>query len=251
MKHILFIVLAGLILILAVLLLRTESNILNIHHVSNFNECVAAGNPVMESFPERCRDAKTGSVFVNDEQTSENEPAASIRTISVGPEMRECVGVAPRMCLVVNGELFYGDIVGFVYEPGSRYELRIREIPIQNPPADASSIRYELIEEISKTATVRTSLETPQIEPIATLPTKQDPTISNESSQALTCVRAGCSRQLCVDAKNSDVISTCEFLPEYACYTDQSCEVQADGTCGFSIDATMQQCISAARVSVQ
>ena len=250
MKHILFIALAGLILILAVLLLRTESNILNIHRVSNFAECVAAGNPVMESFPERCRDAKTGTVFVNDEQTLENEFVASIRTISVGPEMRECVGVAPRMCLVVDGELFYDRIEAFEYEPGFSYELRIREIPIQNPPADASSIRYELIEEISKTATVRTSLETPQIEPIATLPTKQDPTISNESSQALTCVRAGCSRQLCVDAKNSDVISTCEFLPEYACYTDQSCEVQADGTCGFSVDTVMQQCIAAARISL-
>ncbi len=50
--------------------------------ITSFDECVAAGNPVMESYPEQCR-TKDGQLFVNDEQTetieatNENPEASS------------------------------------------------------------------------------------------------------------------------------------------------------------------------------
>lgn len=34
--------------------------------ISNFDECVAAGNPVMESFPEKC--TANGQTFTNSEE---------------------------------------------------------------------------------------------------------------------------------------------------------------------------------------
>jgi hypothetical protein len=41
--------------------------------ISNFQECVAAGNPVMESFPEQCR-TQDGQLFVNEIAPATGEP---------------------------------------------------------------------------------------------------------------------------------------------------------------------------------
>lgn len=79
------------------------------------------------------------------------------KTIYVGPELVDCTGVAPQKCILVkedpDGEytLFYDQIEGFNFEEGYEYELVIREEQVENPPADASSIKWSLIEEVSKT----------------------------------------------------------------------------------------------------
>ena len=43
----------------------------------------------------------------------------------VGPELKECVGVGPMQCMVVDGELFYSRIDGFDYEEEYVYKLKI------------------------------------------------------------------------------------------------------------------------------
>jgi heat shock protein HslJ len=48
-------------------------------------------------------------------------------------------------------EMFYDRIAGFEYEEGYTYELRVSVETIANPPADASSLRYTLIEQVSVT----------------------------------------------------------------------------------------------------
>jgi len=73
-----------------------------------------------------------------------------------------CTGVAPMRCLrVKKGELFedlewtyfYSPIKGFDYKPGFLYKLQVREekIPLDQVPADASSIRYTLVKILEKT----------------------------------------------------------------------------------------------------
>lgn len=42
-----------------------DHNLNDDHHVTNFEECVAAGNPVMESYPRQCR-TKDGRLFVEE-----------------------------------------------------------------------------------------------------------------------------------------------------------------------------------------
>ena len=79
------------------------------------------------------------------------------KTIYVGPRQVDCVGVAPQKCLLVKENpdddwtMYYDRIEGFDYEPGYEYELRIVEEEVENPPADASSIRWTLVEVVSKT----------------------------------------------------------------------------------------------------
>ena len=71
-----------------------------------------------------------------------------------------CVGVAPMHCLQVHGDeqafgewrLFYDGIAGFEYRPGNLYRVKVRisEVPADQLPADASSLRYELLEIIEQ-----------------------------------------------------------------------------------------------------
>lgn len=72
-----------------------------------------------------------------------------------------CTGVGQQMCLQIQkgktmepGEWknFYDDIRGFDWKPGFIYKLKVREneIPLSQVPADASSIRYVLVEELQK-----------------------------------------------------------------------------------------------------
>lgn len=54
------------------------------------------------------------------------------------------------------------------------------------------------------------------------------------------CIKTGCSGQVCAD---HDVITKCDFRPEYACYRQATCELQADGTCGFTQTPALTQCL--------
>ena len=91
-------------------------------------------------------------------QPAEPEDAAEMITMWVGSEMVDCVGVGPRTCLQVKFEqegewqLFYENIAGFEYEPGFEYELKVNKTEVANPPADSSSLRYELVEVVDQTA---------------------------------------------------------------------------------------------------
>jgi len=72
------------------------------------------------------------------------------RLLYVAAKKAACAGVAPRECLQVRErpdepwQLFDGEIVGFNYEPGIEYRLRILEDDVPKPPADGASKRWFL-----------------------------------------------------------------------------------------------------------
>ena len=81
-------------------------------------------------------------------------------TLYVDSELVDCEGGAgSQKCMQVRQdpgepwELFYGEIVGFAFEPGFTYELRVDVADVDNPPADASSRQYALVEVVDKTPT--------------------------------------------------------------------------------------------------
>jgi heat shock protein HslJ len=85
------------------------------------------------------------------------------KRVYVGPYLVDCVGVAPQECMLVKGDpdgdwtYFYDQIQGFDYEPGYEYELVVREDKIKNPPADASSLQWTLIEVVGKERSIQGS----------------------------------------------------------------------------------------------
>jgi hypothetical protein len=64
---------------------------------------------------------------------------------------------------------------------------------------------------------------------------------TNEPAAA-QCFVGGCSGQVCSDQEG--VITTCEFRPEYACYHTATCEVQGDGTCGWTETPELAACLA-------
>ena len=70
----------------------------------------------------------------------------------IKPDLVECMGVAPLMCMQVatspDGEYqwFYDRIEGFTFRPGNSYVLDVTVAEVPDPPADASSLRYTLVD---------------------------------------------------------------------------------------------------------
>lgn len=95
----------------------------------------------------------------NDPQKTEEDMTETI-TLYVAPTLVDCVGEAPQQCMQISTdpdgvwEWFYDQIEGFDYEEGFEYQLTVNKVDIENPPADASSIRYELVEVVSKSEAV-------------------------------------------------------------------------------------------------
>ncbi|WP_281613716.1 META domain-containing protein [Flammeovirga sp. SubArs3] len=85
------------------------------------------------------------------------QPNAQHKTITVGPQKADCVGVGPQECLQIKeGDAttwsnFYGSIEGFDYEEGYEYVLNVAVSQVDNPPADGSSLHYKLVKVVKKT----------------------------------------------------------------------------------------------------
>lgn len=83
-------------------------------------------------------------------------PSPKVIDLWVADQTKPCTGVAPMTCLQVKRnpdstwELFYDQIAGFDYQPGYHYQLKVEQTPVPNPPADASSVSYRLIEVVNK-----------------------------------------------------------------------------------------------------
>lgn len=59
------------------------------------------------------------------------------------------------------------------------------------------------------------------------------------------CFIGGCSGQICSDQEG--VLSTCEYLAEYACYQGAKCERQSSGQCGWTQTEQLRECLNSAR----
>ena len=57
------------------------------------------------------------------------------------------------------------------------------------------------------------------------------------------CMRTGCSGQVCSD---QEVVTTCEFKPEYECLKKAACERQKNGQCGFTQTPELLACLKRA-----
>ena len=79
-----------------------------------------------------------------------------LKTMYIADHLEDCTGVADQKCMLVKDSpeaewtYFYDQIQGFEYEEGFNYQINVEVQQIDNPPADASSVKYVLKEIISK-----------------------------------------------------------------------------------------------------
>ncbi len=83
------------------------------------------------------------------------------KVVYIDSQRVECTGVGRMTCYRwrespdAPWQLWYGPIEGLDFEPGISYKLRVREYKVPNPPADASSIRWQLLSVESRTRATR------------------------------------------------------------------------------------------------
>ncbi len=78
--------------------------------------------------------------------------------IYIGPVRVDCIGVGPQQCYQLKTDpaddwtLHYGAIEGFDFQPGYEYQLKVWKRENADPPADAASWTYVMVEELNKTS---------------------------------------------------------------------------------------------------
>lgn len=78
------------------------------------------------------------------------------KTLFIKESYADCEGEGPMKCLQVREKesdpwtLHYSAIEGFPYEEGYKYEIVVSAETKANPPQDAPSRRYHLVEIVSK-----------------------------------------------------------------------------------------------------
>lgn len=77
-------------------------------------------------------------------------------TVTIGPNLQDCMGVAPMRCMVVDGGLFYDQIEGFTHKTGVTSIIEMERKQYCDPnvfnscPMDAGIYKYNLIKIISE-----------------------------------------------------------------------------------------------------
>ena len=83
---------------------------------------------------------------------------ARVRTVYVASQMVDCQGIVRQKCLQVRDSkeqpwrLRYDPIIGFSFQPGIEYRVRIREETVANPASERPSLRWTLDRVIGQTA---------------------------------------------------------------------------------------------------
>ncbi len=152
--------------------------------ITSFEDCVDAGNSVMESYPRQCRteDGKHFVEIINGVQKTET----LFSTLYVDSELVDCVGVGIQQCMLVrenpdsDWKIFYDQINGFEFQKGNEYKLKVAIHEIGNPPADASSLKYSLVEILEKNIVDNLVQHYDGVYSKALIYTKQSPVIDQD-----------------------------------------------------------------------
>jgi hypothetical protein len=117
-----------------------------------------AGGAASTSDPSGAQDPSTALAPSAASSAAPANPAEAParETLFVRDQLADCQSEGARRCLQVREtesepwRNLYAPIDGFDYEPSYAYELRVEVSPVANAPADASALRYRLLEIVAK-----------------------------------------------------------------------------------------------------
>ncbi|MFH1867242.1 MAG: Gmad2 immunoglobulin-like domain-containing protein [Patescibacteria group bacterium] len=178
--------------------------------------------------------------IVNESEELENDEVENItKLIKVEFPQTNQVIASP---LIVKGEargywFFEGDFPAYLLD-GDDNELAIG-IAQANPPAGGDWMTEEFVpfEAIlyfdappTNTGTLVLQKDNPSGLPELARELRVPVVFEVTAEPAPECIITGCSNQVCAE---EEVITTCEFKPEYVCYSKAICERQGNGECGW------------------
>jgi heat shock protein HslJ len=145
----------------------------------------------------------------------------------------ECIGEGVFQCIVyrVKGQdkwqMIFEGVEGFEYVEGNHYKIKIRKETIQNPPQDASSIKYILVELLEERpanpieGVINDTWGVVELNGESIYPGKQEMTIELNSRQNSVHAYAGCNsiggRLEILDGDSRSVRLTGLFATEKFC----------------------------------
>jgi len=224
---------------------------INDSQITSFAECLAAGYPIMESYPRQCRTA-SGQHFTED-IGNELDQTNLIRVSS--PRPGETVTSPLKISGQARGNWFFEATF-----PIAIYDANGRELGRHYAEAQTDWMTEEFVSftadlEFNQptTGTGNLILEKanpsglPENEDQLTIPITFDtlpPPNSNDNRVSGGCIITGCSSHVCSD---QEVITTCEYLEEYACYQTAQCGRDSSGQCNWISTEALTQCLAGAQ----
>ena len=221
--------------------------------VNSFSECVEAGNPVAESYPRQCR-TTDGRSFTEEIKNISDDKSNLIRVSS--PQQNEVITSPLTITGEARGTWYFEasfpvvlvDWDGLIIAEGHA-EAQSDWMTEEFVPFRAELTFKAPIYKNYGTLILRKDNPSGLPEhdnalevPVLFRDTPKEPTeeIIETGRERGGCMITGCSGQVCGE---NDVITTCEYRPEYACYEQAVCERQAGGQCGWTLTAAMGRCL--------
>ncbi len=221
--------------------------------VNTFEECAAAGYPIMESYPRQCK-TPDGRTFT---EVIEKPSDHSDLIIVDSPKENDSVS-SP---LVVKGKA-RGN---WYFEASFPIQLtKLDGTVLVQAPAQAQGdwmttefVPFEVTlkftkDQIPNIQCIRAPCNNavlvlkkdnpsglPENEDSISIPITLSP-VATGGEVLSSCRPTGCSGEVCSD---EPVVSTCVYRAEYACYKNANCARQSNGKCGWTQTAALLQCL--------
>jgi hypothetical protein len=210
--------------------------------VNSFEECKAAGYPIMESYPAQCRTPE-GRTFT--EIIDEDEDEALVRVTS--PLPNSTITSPLTVEGEARGQWYFEATFGVRLLDGNGNEIAETYAEAQGEWMTPEFVPFRSTVTFAAPQTAEGVLILEKANPSG-LPEHAGEVripvrFSTGQSQAGAgaCFRGGCSGEICSD--NPNVASACIFKPEFACYQNARCERQANGQCGWTQTPELTQCL--------
>ena len=119
------------------------------HEMSTDSEGMALMKQIRDNVIKDASEAEMDQAKVP-EEIGTKQPSDTI-ILHIDSKLVDCVGVGPQKCMLTREnpdtewEMFYETIDGFEYQEGTQYVIEVTVTKVDNPPADASSLRYTLV----------------------------------------------------------------------------------------------------------
>lgn len=219
--------------------------------VSSFQECVDAGYPVMESYPRQCR-TPDGELFIED-IGNELEKRDLIRIDS--PRPNEEISSPLTIRGEARGTWFFeatfpvtltdwdGLIIAEHYAEAQGEWMTEDFVPFEATLEFDSPYGEDSPDFMRRGALILQKDNPsglPEHDDALEIPVRFAPVENPADPLGRGCIVTGCSGQVCSD---EEVVTTCEYREEYACYRDALCERQADGECGWTETEELTTCL--------
>lgn len=212
-------------------------------NVLTFEQCVKAGNPVMESYPRQCK-SKEGKTFRED-IGNELEKDDLIRVSN--PRPNAVIGSPLTVKGMARGNWFFEASFPIKLFDGNGELLTTGIAQAKGEWMTTEFVPFEVTLMFTAPTTTAGTLVLNKDNPSG-LPENEDTLrMPIQFAKTMTappitkaCVVSGCSGQICGE---EEMMSTCEFREAYGCYKTARCERQTTGMCGWTETAELQACL--------